>query len=303
MAVIVKDRVYETNSATGTGDFIVTGAVDSSYVTYASVCANNDTFHYCAVDDIAHAFEIGAGTYITATKHIVRSNIEASSNAGALVSFANPPKIFLTASASSLVSAVTGGTFGQFAMYNSSTTVTGMSLLTYLANGRLGIALPTDDLITTLQVNGSIKANTSISAQSASFTLGLPLSSGGTGATTASQARNNLQISQVAFVVDFSQGAIVTNGIITVVRNSPFAFTVSDMGYEVGSAGGSFTVAVNINATPITGLSAVVVSSATQNTANATAARTVAVGDKITIVISGVTGSPTGAVLQINGVR
>jgi hypothetical protein len=257
MASIVKDRVYETNSATGTGDFIVTGAVDSSYVTYASVCANNDTFHYCAVDDIAHAFEIGTGTYITATKHIVRSAIEASSNAGALVSFANPPKVFIAASA-----------------------------------------------LTTTAINAStLTASGAISAQSASFTLGLPITSGGTGGTTASLARNNLQLSQVAFVVDFSQGAIVANGTITVVRNSPFAFTVSDMGYEVGSAGGSFTVAVNINATPITGLSAVVVSSAIQNTANATAARTVSVGDKITVVISGVTGSPTGAVLQINGVR
>jgi hypothetical protein len=107
----------------------------------------------------------------------------------------------------------------------------------------------------------------------------------------------------VAFGIDFSQGAVVVNGTITVIAKAPFALTINSMDYRVGSAGGSFTVAVQIAGVSVTGLSAVVVSSATSSNAAATAANTVTAGQAITVVISATSGSPTGGNLQINGTR
>jgi hypothetical protein len=107
----------------------------------------------------------------------------------------------------------------------------------------------------------------------------------------------------VAFGIDFSQGAVVVNGTIIVIQKAPFALTINSMDYAVGSAGGSFTVAVKIAGTNVTGLSAVAVSSATSANAAATAANTVTAGQTITVVISATTGSPTGGNLQINGTR
>jgi hypothetical protein len=107
----------------------------------------------------------------------------------------------------------------------------------------------------------------------------------------------------VAFTIDFSQGAVVANGTIIPIRKSPYPFTITSLDYEVGSAAGSFTVAIQINGTNVTGLSAVAVSSATTANAVATALNTVATGDKVSAVITGVTGSPTGANLQLNGTR
>lgn len=77
----------------------------------------------------------------------------------------------------------------------------------------------------------------------------------------------------------------------------PYGGTISTLKFFTGV--GSFTVAIQINGTPVTGLSAVAVSSATPATATATALNTFANGDNITAVITGSTGSPTDALLSV----
>lgn len=129
------------------------------------------------------------------------------------------------------------------------------------------------------------------------------IANGGTGATTAALARTALALDRGAFSSDFSQGTIVANGTLILIRKSQFAGTITSLDYEVGGAAGSFTVAIQINGTSVTGLSAVAVSSATSANTASTAANTFAIGDKITAVISSVTGSPTGSNLQANYTR
>ncbi len=77
----------------------------------------------------------------------------------------------------------------------------------------------------------------------------------------------------------------------------PYAGTISTLKYFTGA--GSFNVAIKVNGTTVTGLSAVAVSSSTPATATATAANTFAAGDNITAVITGSTGSPTDALLSL----
>ncbi len=96
-------------------------------------------------------------------------------------------------------------------------------------------------------------------------------------------------------------GAVVANGTIYFAYKCPFAGTIASLDYFAGN--GSFTVAVKINGTNVTSLSAVNVNSATPANTSATGANTVAINDIITGVISSATGSPTDAVLSLNITR
>jgi len=91
--------------------------------------------------------------------------------------------------------------------------------------------------------------------------------------------------------------AIVANDTVWLAYDAPYAGTVNSLTYFTGN--GSFIVAVQINGTNVTGLSAVSVSSATPATATATAANTFTAGQRITAVITAATGSPTDALLSL----
>jgi len=77
--------------------------------------------------------------------------------------------------------------------------------------------------------------------------------------------------------------------------------TINSVTYATGGSGSpSFTVAVQINGTSVTGCSAVAVSSSTSATTTCTAANAVVAGGKVTVVISSVSGTPEQAAFQIN---
>lgn len=100
---------------------------------------------------------------------------------------------------------------------------------------------------------------------------------------------------------DWEQNATVVNGDFTFSAYMPFAGTITGLKYKTAS--GTFTVAVKIAGSTVTGLSAVAVSSPSYNTAAASAANTFSIGDVVTGTISSATSSPTGAVLTIYGTR
>jgi len=77
----------------------------------------------------------------------------------------------------------------------------------------------------------------------------------------------------------------------------PYGGTISTLKYFTGA--GSFTVAIKVNGVPVTGLSAVAVSSATPATATATALNVFPAGANVSVVITGSTGSPTDALLSL----
>ena len=92
-------------------------------------------------------------------------------------------------------------------------------------------------------------------------------------------------------------GAIVANDTVCLAYDAPYNGTINALTYFTGN--GSFSVAIQINGTNVTGLSAVSVSSATPATATATAANTFTAGQRITAVITSATSSPTDALLSL----
>ena len=96
MALIIKDRVKETTTTTGTGNVALGGAV-SNFVTFSSVLSDSDTTYYAIVDSNNSAFEVGLGTYVSSGNTIARTTVLASSNSGSAVNLSSGSKVIFCA--------------------------------------------------------------------------------------------------------------------------------------------------------------------------------------------------------------
>lgn len=95
MALVVKDRVKETTTSTGTGT-ITLGGASAGFQTF-SVIGNGNTTYYTIVDPATGAWEVGIGTYTASGTTLSRTTVLESSNAGSLVNFAAGSKdVFVT---------------------------------------------------------------------------------------------------------------------------------------------------------------------------------------------------------------
>ena len=94
MALVVKDRVLETSTTSGTGTLTLAGA-KSGYQTFSSAIGNGNTTYYSIADSTAGTWEVGLGTVGAGT--LARTTVLASSNAGSAVNFAaNSKDVFCT---------------------------------------------------------------------------------------------------------------------------------------------------------------------------------------------------------------
>ncbi len=95
MALVVKDRVKETTTTTGTGT-ITLGGASAGFQTFA-VIGNGNTTYYTIVDQATGDWEVGIGTYTASGTTLSRTTVLESSNAGSLVNFAAGSKdVFCT---------------------------------------------------------------------------------------------------------------------------------------------------------------------------------------------------------------
>lgn len=190
MPLVVRDRVKETTSTTGTGTLTLAGA-STGFQSFAAVGDGNTTY-YCIVDNSTGAWEVGIGTYTSSGTTLSRTTILSSSNSGSAVNFAAGLKdVFvtypssrsvyadgtvLTGSNSSVLPVASGGTnitsytVGDLVYASGSTTLakladvaTGNSLI----SGGVGVAPSWGKIGLTTHVNGT-----------------LPIANGGTNLTT-----------------------------------------------------------------------------------------------------------------------
>jgi hypothetical protein len=98
MAFVLRDRVRETSTTTGTGAIALAGAA-GGYQRFSAVMNMGDTTYYAIVAP-GSAWETGLGTY-TGVNTLTRTTVLESSNGGAAVNFAAGSKdVFLTQPAS-----------------------------------------------------------------------------------------------------------------------------------------------------------------------------------------------------------
>jgi hypothetical protein len=95
MALVVKDRVQESTTTTGTGTLTLNGAV-FGFQTFAIIGDGNTTY-YAIADPTTGEWEVGIGTYTASGTTLSRTTVFESSNSGSLVSFAAGSKnVFCT---------------------------------------------------------------------------------------------------------------------------------------------------------------------------------------------------------------
>ena len=95
MAFVVKDRVQETTTTTGTGTLTLDGAV-LGFQTFA-IIGNGNTTYYAIADPVTGEWEVGLGTYTASGTTLSRTTVFESSNSGSLVAFAAGSKnVFCT---------------------------------------------------------------------------------------------------------------------------------------------------------------------------------------------------------------
>ncbi len=93
MALVLKDRVKETTTTTGTGTYTLAGAV-TGFETFASVGNSNTTYYACSDGT---NFEVGVGTYTSSGTTLARTTILQSSNSDNAVDWGSGTKtIFCT---------------------------------------------------------------------------------------------------------------------------------------------------------------------------------------------------------------
>ena len=93
MALVVKDRVQETSTTTGTGTFTLAGAV-TGFQSFSAIGDGNTTY-YAIVGGTE--WEVGLGTYTSSGTLLSRDTILESSNSGSAVNFsAGTKNVFVT---------------------------------------------------------------------------------------------------------------------------------------------------------------------------------------------------------------
>ena len=188
MALVVKDRVRETSTTTGTGTLTLAGAV-TGFQTFSSAIGNTNTTYYTITNGAE--WEVGIGTVAAGT--LARTTVLSSSNAGSAVSFtAGTKDVFCTYPAGKAIYTDASGNaigLGTVAATTTLTNATGLPISTGVSG--LGTNVATA-LGTAIGSSGALVTNGGVLGTPTSGTLtnvtGLPISTGvsglGTGVAT-----------------------------------------------------------------------------------------------------------------------
>ena len=103
MAFVLKDRVKESSTTTGTGNISLSGAL-ATFDTFASYMSTNDTTYYAIVNTSgADEWEVGLGTF-QSDGTLARTTVYAGSNGTSAVNFGSGQKdVFMTYAANRAV--------------------------------------------------------------------------------------------------------------------------------------------------------------------------------------------------------
>jgi len=94
MAHVLKDRVKETTTSTGTGTIDLAGA-SSGYQSFLTAgYSDNDTVYYTVVN--GDNWEVGVGTLSSTTTRLARTTILASSSSGSAITLVGSSEVFVT---------------------------------------------------------------------------------------------------------------------------------------------------------------------------------------------------------------
>lgn len=172
MALVVKDRVQETSSTTGTGTLTLDGAV-TGFQTFSTAIGNANTTYYTIQND--NEWEVGVGTVGAGT--LSRDTVLESSNGGSLVNLSSGAKlVFCTYPAEKSVDVETAQTLTNKTISVDNNTLSGIVASSFVVSDAFGNidgtalqkVIPSGDVVGT--VDSQTLTNKSISGSSNTVT-------------------------------------------------------------------------------------------------------------------------------------
>jgi hypothetical protein len=229
MALVVKDRVKETTTTTGTGTVTLAGA-STGYQSFSAI-GNGNTTYYTISNPGTTEWEVGIGTYTSSGTTLSRDTVLASSNSGSLVTFSAGTKdvfvvypagkaIYLDASGNSVA-------LGTPASTTTLTNCTGLPISTGVSGLGTGVATALGNNVNT--TGGTVTQSGTLAASA--------LLLGGGSATAITSTTTGTGVVTALGVNTGSSGAFVVNG---GVLGTPSSGTVTNL---------TGTASININGT------------------------------------------------------
>ena len=215
MALVVKDRVKETTTTTGTGDINLAGAV-SGFQSFVSGIGSTNKTYYALIDANGTAWEIGIGTVTDASPDTLSrdsdDDVIASTNSNAKINLSSGTHtVFATYPAGKAVYLTETGILSKEIDISSETNLTAGTGIT-LAGDTLSVTAPFTQEAVEDYVNGLLTAgsNISLTYDDAAGTLTIAATDNNTTYT----AGDGLDLSGTAFALDLKAdgGAVIESG-------------------------------------------------------------------------------------------
>jgi hypothetical protein len=260
MALVVKDRVKEQTTTTGTGSVTLGGAV-SGFQTFGAAVGNANTTYYAIVHQTADEWEVGLGTYTAAGTVLSRDTILDSSNAGSAVPFSAGTKdVFVTYAADKAIYrdaagevSVTRATSATYAVSaetatsatNATTAITATSATNAsyaLSATNANFAASATEATTAITATSATNASYALSATNANF------AASATEATTAITATSatNASYALSATNANFAASATEATTAITATSATNATNAVNLAGGSVSATTGTFSTSLKV---------------------------------------------------------
>jgi hypothetical protein len=219
MALIIKDRVKEITTTTGTGDVSLGGA-SATFDAFQSVMSNGDTTFYAIVHTASGTdeWEVGVGTWNTGNT-LTRTTVYAGSNGTSAVNFSSGNKdIFMTYPASKAAVAGEDVTFADI----TATDITATGTVTLSGDPTSALQAATKEYVDTIAAAGihyhtpvRVEAPSALTATYDNGTSGVGATLTNSG-TQAALVIDGVTLSTSDRVLVYNQTNAAHNGVYTV---------------------------------------------------------------------------------------